>query len=524
MALAKELKKIADAIRGVFGSTGKIKFTNFASEIEKMAYISPSVTGRVNVVDSSTPNLYVGNNGLVTVTTNQQEGYVIANTKTKTYQLPSLAERDIMPSANNISISPGVFLTGKQTILGDENLVPSNILRKTSIFGVNGTVDTIKRIEHNKENSAYFGEQACDVARSYHLARVNGSADFKYSQSYGLYKGQVTSPEGYCYLDCSGFIGLVLRGIDYNSSPFAKNAGNANVTCSPSIVSDLCEKSPYLWADKYLDKQTDNSFSDLGISGYRSIRNAAQLGEYFYSKGCTLYEYEPNNSPSTIPNGLKAGDLIFWSKPQATASQKSRFKAISHVAILAPNLTHYYQVTGSDSSKGDTVFYSDFSTDLEYVTLIVRPNYNPVVIPVTPVNTNLLPSFYFDSLKTSPSITINGVLFTPKTDGTISVKGIASEGTTFYLRNQTNVITLEPGTYTLTGCAIHPEVDVNSSSTKWGLGIKDADTKDYLGYDRGSGDTFTITSTKKAYVYIYISESLTSTNIFNFKPKLVRTK
>ena len=524
MRLTDELTKIADAIRGVFGFTGKIKFTNFAKEIKRMCYIGDDVTGRVYKVDVNTPNLYIGNNGLITATTNQETGYVSANTKTRTYQLPTVNERDIIPSALGTTIEPGVFVAGRQNIIGDVNLTSDNIVKGKSIFGVNGNLDRIKRIEQNKVSSSYHGEQACDVARSYHLARLNGSANFKYSQKYSVFNGKVTSPEGYCYLDCSGFIGLVLRGIDYNHSPFVNNAGTSNATCSPSRVSELCESSTYQWADKFLDKQTHSDYFDLGIKGFKSIRNSAQIGEYFYSRGCTLYEYEIGKSPSSVPEDLKPGDLVFWSKPQASENQKLRFKSISHVGIVAHKTDRYYEATGSESSKGNTVFYSNLTTDLEYITLIVRPNYNPVVVPVTPANTNLLASYYFDSIGADTSTVINGVTFTSKTDGGLTLKGIASEGTTFYLRKKEHYITLEPGTYQLSGCPVHPDVDSSSTSTKWGLVVRDINGVDYIGYDRGKGATFTLSDTKKVYVYIYVSATLKKDSTFNFSPKLIKTK
>lgn len=52
-----------------------------------------------------------------------------------------LSERTITPSTNSIAIMPGTYLTGTQTIVGDANLLSSNIKKGVTIFNVNGTYE-----------------------------------------------------------------------------------------------------------------------------------------------------------------------------------------------------------------------------------------------------------------------------------------------------------------------------------------------------------------------------------------------
>lgn len=49
-----------------------------------------------------------------------------------------LDTQTITPTTENIILSPGYYLTGPQTILGDEDLIPKNIVHGKTIFGVTG--------------------------------------------------------------------------------------------------------------------------------------------------------------------------------------------------------------------------------------------------------------------------------------------------------------------------------------------------------------------------------------------------
>lgn len=49
-----------------------------------------------------------------------------------------------VPTKKDLTINSGVYLTGNQTIKGEPNLIPDNILEGKSIFGVNGTVPVSK--------------------------------------------------------------------------------------------------------------------------------------------------------------------------------------------------------------------------------------------------------------------------------------------------------------------------------------------------------------------------------------------
>lgn len=69
---------------------------------------------------------------------NAVAGYLSGGTKDTEY-LTTQAAQTITPGTTDQTISSGTYLTGTQTILGDSNLVSSNIANGVSIFGVTGS-------------------------------------------------------------------------------------------------------------------------------------------------------------------------------------------------------------------------------------------------------------------------------------------------------------------------------------------------------------------------------------------------
>lgn len=81
----------------------------------------------------------------VSVTPTVSAGYVSAGTAgnssvSLTASVTTKAAATITPTTTNQTIASGTYLTGIQTIVGDANLVGSNILSTASIFGVQGEV------------------------------------------------------------------------------------------------------------------------------------------------------------------------------------------------------------------------------------------------------------------------------------------------------------------------------------------------------------------------------------------------
>lgn len=77
--------------------------------------------------------------GIVTAIHDTAAGFVVADTKTATYQLPVRESRYYSPGHDDVNIGSGIFLTGEHIISGDPNLISENIRNNVNIFGVVGS-------------------------------------------------------------------------------------------------------------------------------------------------------------------------------------------------------------------------------------------------------------------------------------------------------------------------------------------------------------------------------------------------
>lgn len=130
------------------GDTVTVPAGYYASQNTK-SVASGSATGPSSVSGSSA-TVSTGTNTLtlsksVSITPVVTAGYVSAGTAANasvslTASVTTKAATTITPSTSNQEIAAGTYLTGKQTISGDANLVASNIKSGVSIFGVAGSL------------------------------------------------------------------------------------------------------------------------------------------------------------------------------------------------------------------------------------------------------------------------------------------------------------------------------------------------------------------------------------------------
>ena len=102
-------------------------------------YYADTHSGLVATTTQATPSISVSSDGLITASATQSAGYVSSGTQSATMQLSTKSATTYTPKTSNQTIPSGYYLTGRQTIKGDSNLVASNIRSGVSIFGVAGS-------------------------------------------------------------------------------------------------------------------------------------------------------------------------------------------------------------------------------------------------------------------------------------------------------------------------------------------------------------------------------------------------
>lgn len=105
-----------------------------------------SISGTSASVSTGTNTLTLSKT--ISVTPTVSAGYVSAGTAgnssvSLTASVTTKAAATITPGTSNQEIAAGTYLTGKQTVSGDANLVAANIKQGVSIFGVDGTLSSV---------------------------------------------------------------------------------------------------------------------------------------------------------------------------------------------------------------------------------------------------------------------------------------------------------------------------------------------------------------------------------------------
>lgn len=521
-ALSDLFTNIGNTIHRVTGNNTKLKPSQFAKEISKMAYIdNGKITGKVNRTEVAKPVISINNStGVITAKVTQDQGIIASGTKSSTLQLPTFQDITVTPSTSDqIAVTGGNFMAGDVKVKGDPNLISKNIASGATIFNVKGTAEALRYLQR-ATTETFYGTQATEIAKSYHTATRKGLVSFVYSAEHGLCQdGVLTDAKGKCYMNSDTYASLVLRGILYAESPFQSVAGVSNKSFAGNLVNH---------GDAYLDRQTHAGMKHSFNSGYKSVATVGEIAEYYYQMGRVLHEYDKANPPSSLPSDVKAGDLVFWSNDDTNTN----FKSVTDVGIFAhkPNFIHHIV---KDDPDGDVLVMNYFADYMDNVVLIIRPDYTPTSVPETPKKINLLPQFSYDSLPVQKSLYINGNVFIPQPTGGLGVQvydaSLHTTNTTFYIYDADHPLTLTPGTYKLSGCPKHKTVSSTGTSLTWGIGIEadGSPLKDINGarvWDRGAGSTFKVTSTQEVNIYFYVSASLKDTSPYLVTPSLIRTE
>lgn len=130
--------------KGYHDGSGKVTANSLASQTAATANASQILSGRTAYVNGakvtgSMPNKgawssSLGINGSLTI----PEGYHNGQGKI-TQSIATKGAQTYTPKTTNQVIGAGQYLSGAQTILGDPNLVPANIVKGKTIFGIAGS-------------------------------------------------------------------------------------------------------------------------------------------------------------------------------------------------------------------------------------------------------------------------------------------------------------------------------------------------------------------------------------------------
>lgn len=128
----------ADKIRAGTGKTDKITWK------ESNGFADDIPAG----VEQAVPIISIDGAGKITASATQTGGIVQGGTKEATEQLPVQAAKTVTPTTTDqTAVEVGKFTTGAITVKGDANLLPKNILKGVSIFGVAGAASQGKAYE-----------------------------------------------------------------------------------------------------------------------------------------------------------------------------------------------------------------------------------------------------------------------------------------------------------------------------------------------------------------------------------------
>lgn len=247
----------------------------------------------------------------------------------------------------------------------------------------------LQHLGYSNLNNAYH---AVKTAITYWNAKNSGNETFSYVDGSGPLKGDTSATlrnsSGNAVIDCSTYIGLVLRGRGYLSSPYY---GTTATTYNPRNIT--CLTGSQTWTEPYLDLQS-NRYSGpptfpwytfkTNDGHYRAI-TASDIAQYYDSMGLFWYASEHRLTP-------QVGDLCFFYKENnnGTLTYPNRFLGISHIGIMTcPN----YYLNATDYASSGNLIRTSVSARAPFA--YARPFYGALTdgstATLSPNGINLIP-------------------------------------------------------------------------------------------------------------------------------------
>lgn len=186
-----------------------------------------------------------------------------------------------------------------------------------------------------------IGSQIIELAKTYVTAQESGRK-FNYGENffYGS-SNKINDENGAGMVECDTYVGLVLRGIPYNSSPYTNTSPNyefqySNLTNNPNN---------YDWCAKIVDTDLDGTRLSDNIYHGRDLK---YVGEYAW----LMWAWK---SVFTDISQANSGDLVFFKN---TSNGLKFFDNISHVGIIEKNADgtlYIYEATTPGNSDGKVI-------------------------------------------------------------------------------------------------------------------------------------------------------------------------
>lgn len=195
-----------------------------------------------------------------------------------------------------------------------------------------------------KKNDPALVEQMIAIAKSYGNQKDSGG---NYIMHYGNRTPLDDNYENDNSIDCSCFLGFVLRGVSFSDSPYTP--GNDSPSYDDDHGDDTDNESgntgnydPTVWTrnPKYL-WSTDPGQYDIELNhglyysdqekynSLKRVRRAGQLAELFATQGREI----PIDDKL---NNIEPGDFVFWSRKRLNGNwvQPMRFRYIDHIGMI----------------------------------------------------------------------------------------------------------------------------------------------------------------------------------------------
>lgn len=178
-------------------------------------------------VEQATPVIkFDALSGLITASATQEAGKVSAGTKSaEPYQVTTKGTETFIPTTKDQYIYGTRYLTGTQVIKGDVNLIPENIVKGKTIFGVAGSAEVGGGSAAPETCQVQIDVMQSDATTSF--VEVNGVPDAtvmvgNISDTFTVLKNTIISVEApyYYRYDCGDGVSFVSESNNYTSFYF----------------------------------------------------------------------------------------------------------------------------------------------------------------------------------------------------------------------------------------------------------------------------------------------------------------